>query len=65
MARINVEIPDEVRKLLKAQLALEGRTIKDWLLEEVESYLGQSKPAAVRWNRPAKRAKAPSKKKAR
>ncbi|MEQ8767982.1 MAG: hypothetical protein RL885_29030 [Planctomycetota bacterium] len=43
MVRINVEIPDELRKELKAKLALEGKTIKEWVLEQIEGYLGGGK----------------------
>ncbi len=48
MVRINVEIPEELRKELKAKLALEGKTIKEWVLEQIEGYLGGKRRRATK-----------------
>ena len=39
MARITVELPEDLKRKLKAKLVLQGMTIKDWILKHIESYL--------------------------
>jgi len=46
VVRINVEIPEELRKKLKAKLALEGKTIKEWILDQIEGYLGTKRSSS-------------------
>ncbi len=47
MARINVEISEDLKRKLKAKLVLQGMTIRDWVLKQVESYL-EEKPKRKR-----------------
>ena len=39
MVRINIEVTDEQRRKLKSKLALEGLTIKEWLIKRVDEYI--------------------------
>ena len=41
--KTTVEIPDELYRRLKSQAALEGRTIKAFLLDAVKAKLGDAK----------------------
>lgn len=44
MVRINFEVTDEQRKKLKSKLALEGVTIKEWLIKRIDEYIKEVKP---------------------
>ena len=39
MPRININIDDSIKRKLKAKLALEGKTITDWVTEQAKIYL--------------------------
>ena len=44
MVRINIEVTDEQRRKLKSKLALEGITLKEWLIKKIDQYIDESKP---------------------
>lgn len=39
MGRIDLKIDDDLKNKLKAKLALEGRTITEWIIEQVKIFL--------------------------
>ena len=39
MGRINLNIDEDLKRRLKAKLALEGRTITEWINEQAKIYL--------------------------
>ena len=39
MPRININIEANLKKKLKSKLALEGKTITDWVTEQAKIYL--------------------------
>jgi len=41
--RIVIEVAPELKNRLHASVALEGRTLKDWFVEQAEAYLSQGR----------------------
>ena len=37
--RIVIEVPSSLKNRIHAEVALEGRSLKDWFVEQAESYL--------------------------
>ena len=44
MVRINIEVTEEQRRKLKSKLAMEGLTIKEWLIKRIDEYIKEGKP---------------------
>ena len=44
MVRINIEVTEEQRRKLKSKVALEGSTIKEWLVKKIDEYIGEERP---------------------
>ena len=45
MGNINIEIPDDVHKKVKAHCALQGTTIKDFIIKALEEKLKRGQHA--------------------
>lgn len=45
--RLVLEIDPSVKRLLHSRVAADGRTLKDWFLEQVDRYLQEPTPHAV------------------
>ena len=41
MVRINIEVTEEQRRRLKSRLALEGVTLKEWLIKRINEYINK------------------------
>ena len=44
MVRINIEVSDKQRRKLKSKLAMEGLTIKEWLIKRIDEYIKEATP---------------------
>jgi len=51
--RLVLEIDPTFKRRLHAQLAAEGRTLKDWFLEQAERYLDHAVQQAFPWGNSA------------
>lgn len=55
MARLLVEIEDELKRELKIKLIREGETLKSWLTKSARAYVGGAEPRTVAVSRRASR----------
>lgn len=42
--KIVLEVPQELKRRLHSRLALEGKTLKQWFVEEAERFLSRRQP---------------------
>lgn len=42
MVNINIEISDELHKKMKIKSVMEEKTLKDFIIEELNSYVGKN-----------------------
>lgn len=40
MVNINIEIPDDLHKKIKLQSVIQDKTLKDFIIKELEEYIG-------------------------
>jgi hypothetical protein len=45
--RVVLEVSPELKRRLHSRLAAEGRTLKDWFLEQASTYLSRSAPVQL------------------
>lgn len=60
MARLLVEIDEELKRELKIKLIREGETLKSWLTKSARAYVGSAAPRAAAVSRPAREESAPA-----
>lgn len=60
MARLLVEIDEELKRELKIRLLREGITLKTWLTRSARAYVAGMTPQPASASRPAARAKTPA-----